>query len=81
MSNLALNQNQFTQSPILGMLTQDEQPDTLTCQINPAGTLVSIDTVEVIRREHLRSGVWVKPLSEARVRHLCAEFAPWRDVL
>lgn len=31
-----LNQNQFTQSVTLGMLTQDPQPDTIPCQLNPS---------------------------------------------
>jgi hypothetical protein len=43
MANNALqNQNQFTQTPMLGQLTQDPQPNTLVCQINPAGTAVYV---------------------------------------
>lgn len=38
MSNLSLNQNQFTQSPTIGMLTFDPQPDTLPAQLNPSST-------------------------------------------
>ena len=38
MSNLALNQNQTFQTPILGMVTRDPQPATFPVQINPAST-------------------------------------------
>lgn len=38
MAQPVLNQNQFTQSPVLGMLTYDPQPATLPAQINPSTT-------------------------------------------
>ena len=38
MANLSLNQNQFTQSTILGMVTNDPQPETFTCQLDPNST-------------------------------------------
>jgi hypothetical protein len=31
-----LNQNQFTQGPVLGQLTFDPQPATIPCQLNPS---------------------------------------------
>ncbi len=36
MSNLALNQNQLFQTPMLGMVTLDQQPNTVSAQINPS---------------------------------------------
>lgn len=36
MSNLALNQNQLFQTPMLGQVTLDQQPNTISCQINPS---------------------------------------------
>lgn len=38
MSNLSLSQNAFTQTPTIGMLTFDPQPDTLPCQLNPSSS-------------------------------------------
>lgn len=35
MANLSLNQNQTFQSPVLGMVTGDPQPQTLSCQLDP----------------------------------------------
>lgn len=35
MANLALNQNQFVQTAMLGMVTGDPQPSTLPCQLDP----------------------------------------------
>lgn len=32
------NPNQFTQTPMLGMLTMDPQPATIPCQLNPSTT-------------------------------------------
>ena len=43
MANLALNQNAgLSMTPILGMLSQDPQPNTLVCQINPVGTALYV---------------------------------------
>lgn len=36
MANLSLNQNQFAQSAMLGMVTNDPQPETFSCQLNPS---------------------------------------------
>lgn len=35
MANLALNQNQFSMSAIIGQVTADPQPRTLSCQLDP----------------------------------------------
>ena len=48
-----LNQNQFTQSPVLGMLTFDPQPDTIPCQLSPSsaapsGTLTAGVAVKLV---------------------------------
>lgn len=42
MSNLALNQNQTFQTPMLGMVTMDRQPNTVSAQIDPASTATVI---------------------------------------
>lgn len=42
MSNLALNQNQTFQSPMLGMVTMDPQPNTIPAQIYPSSTATVI---------------------------------------
>ena len=36
-----LNQNAFTQGPVLGMLTMDPQPDTIPCQLSPSSAAPS----------------------------------------
>jgi hypothetical protein len=36
-----LNQNQFAQSVVLGMITMDPQPDTIPCQFNPSSALAA----------------------------------------
>jgi hypothetical protein len=42
MSNLALNQNQFTQTPVIGQVARQPGIDTETCQINPNTTAAVI---------------------------------------
>jgi len=39
MSHLSLNQNQFTQSAVIGQLTMDPQPATIPVQFNPSSSL------------------------------------------
>ena len=42
MSNLSQNQNQLAQTPMLGQLTNDPQPSTFACQIDPASVAAVI---------------------------------------
>ena len=42
MANLALNQNQTFQTPVLGMVTMDPQPNTVSALIDPASTAAFI---------------------------------------
>ena len=53
MAKLAQNQNQFTQSAMLGQVTMDQQPNTFPAQLNPstaaaAGTIVAGTAVKLI---------------------------------
>jgi hypothetical protein len=50
MSNLALNQNQLVQTPILGMVTMDPQPNTIPVQIDPASTAAVISAGQAVKR-------------------------------
>src|ERR1019366_6568152 len=41
MSQPNLNTNQFTQTPVVGMLTFDPQPDTIPVQLNPSSAAIA----------------------------------------
>lgn len=49
MANLALNQNQTFQTPMLGMVTLDPQPNTIPAQIYPSSTATVITAGQSVK--------------------------------
>jgi len=49
MSNISQNQNSFAQTPMLGQLTNDPQPQTFACQIDPASVAAVINVGQAVK--------------------------------
>lgn len=49
MANLSLNQNQTFQTPMLGQVTMDPQPNTVSAQIDPSSTAAVITAGQTVK--------------------------------
>jgi hypothetical protein len=49
MANISQNQNQFIQTPMLAQLTNDPQPSTFACQIDPASAVTVINAGQAVK--------------------------------
>jgi len=56
MSNLSLNQNQTFQTPMLGQVTMDPQPNTFSAQIDPSSTAAVITAGQTVKLTQTASG-------------------------